>query len=361
MMVIDNLSQSQKKLVGAAVGGQNTTAGPNQDKLPPILSGQTASRTTSLCVSSDDESSTRIALCPDGLSQAANQQKAFPQALMEMLSQEDPEVITWLPSGDAFIVRNTKKFVDSVLPKFFNQTKITSFQRQLNLYGFRRIVDGPNMGAYHHVRFRRDEPEMCKSIPRKKRIRKRPAPKDASPRCASAKHTSKAPRKIDIDSPSRRSIPTVSPVMSGISSTIADRSCEAVKRSATSSAVPTPSAEPLSPPLTGYSIIVCDHMGKAVAEVAHYSSIPCDLQSFALGVGGLLADGIEQYNRSCSLLNEVPLVVEKSLRNSAPFPMSFPHNEPEESSDYSEEEMDVEIRNMFRNDSLSNLLSLDDF
>jgi len=290
-MVIDNLSQLQQ--LGSAAG-LNTDEAPRQDNPSPILSGQTARPTTStsLYVSSDDESSSRIAQCPDSLSQAANQQKPFPQALMEMLSQEDPEVITWLPSGDAFIVRNSKKFVASVLPKFFNQTKITSFQRQLNLYGFRRIVDGPNMGAYHHGRFRRDEPELCKSIPRKKRIRKRPASKDATPCRTSVKHTSKAPKKVEIGSPSRRSSPAVSPVNLGISTRIADQSCEAAKSSATNSAVPTPAAKPLTLtrlPLTGYSIIVCDHMGKAVAEVAHYPSIPCDLQSFALGVAGLLA------------------------------------------------------------------------
>jgi len=355
MMVIDNLSQLQQ--LGSAAG-LNTDEAPRQDNPSPILSGQTARPTTStsLYVSSDDESSSRIAQCPDSLSQAANQQKPFPQALMEMLSQEDPEVITWLPSGDAFIVRNSKKFVASVLPKFFNQTKITSFQRQLNLYGFRRIVDGPNMGAYHHGRFRRDEPELCKSIPRKKRIRKRPASKDATPCRTSVKHTSKAPKKVEIDSPSRRSIPTVSPVMSGISMT-GDQSCEAVNRSATNFAVPTPAAEPLSPPLTGYSIIVCDHMGKSVAEVAHYSSIPCDLQSFAIGVGGLLADGMQHHKRSVS---------QRSRPNNEPsyYPNVSTRIRMDDNETYGfgpielDSELDAEICSMFRNESYASLLSI---
>ena len=104
-----------------------------------------------------------------------NQQKPFLQALMDLLSQEDPEIVTWLPSGTAFIVRSPKKFVEMVLPRFFKQTKIASFYRQLNMYGFRRIVDGPDMGAYHHELFVRDKPHLCSTILRKRRSRKQAA------------------------------------------------------------------------------------------------------------------------------------------------------------------------------------------
>lgn len=62
---------------------------------------------------------------------------AFPMKLHAMLDQIEEDglahVISWQPHGRCFVVHNPKRFVDEVLPHYFKQTKMTSFQRQLNL------------------------------------------------------------------------------------------------------------------------------------------------------------------------------------------------------------------------------------
>ena len=67
----------------------------------------------------------------------------FPTKLYAMLQLSDSipafaKAVTWLPHGRAFSVLNKDAFMEDVVPVFFNQTKIRSFNRQLHLWGFRR-------------------------------------------------------------------------------------------------------------------------------------------------------------------------------------------------------------------------------
>ena len=51
---------------------------------------------------------------------------------------------------------------------YFRQSKLTSFQRQLNLYGFRRITQGADGGAYYHELFLRGRPQLSLRMQRQK-------------------------------------------------------------------------------------------------------------------------------------------------------------------------------------------------
>lgn len=100
--------------------------------------------------------------------------KPFPEKLHEMLTIESlphtdsTAIVSWLPHGRAFIVRTPKQFTSVIMPKYFRQTKLTSFQRQLNLYGFRRITQGPDAGAYYHELFLRGRSQLCMRMVRQK-------------------------------------------------------------------------------------------------------------------------------------------------------------------------------------------------
>ena len=75
------------------------------------------------------------------------------------------ECIRWVLNGTAFHVRDRKRLESEVLPKFFRHAKLTSFQRQLSLYGIRRRSHSDE--AYSHPQLIEGRPELVGLIKRK--------------------------------------------------------------------------------------------------------------------------------------------------------------------------------------------------
>jgi len=78
----------------------------------------------------------------------------FPKKLMSLLDENpDPDMISWLPHGRAFMVKDQTEFMLKVHPKYFNNCKYKTFQRMLNMWGFKRITRGKDAGSYYNQLF----------------------------------------------------------------------------------------------------------------------------------------------------------------------------------------------------------------
>lgn len=104
--------------------------------------------------------------------QANGVTETFPVKLHRMLEGNTANglehIASWQPHGRCFVVHKQQEFVDLVMPDYFQQSKYPSFQRQLNLYGFKRITKGPDRNGYHHPSFLRGYPELSDTMVRMK-------------------------------------------------------------------------------------------------------------------------------------------------------------------------------------------------
>jgi hypothetical protein len=109
--------------------------------------------------------------------------------LVTNVTQQDPNVITFSPDGDAFYVYDQSTFAQKYLPQYFKHSNYGSFVRQLNLYGFTssRHKDNTDVVVWSHPDFHRDNKDKLKNIKRTvKKTTKKPSHVYVSPRPASA-------------------------------------------------------------------------------------------------------------------------------------------------------------------------------
>lgn len=94
-----------------------------------------------------------------------------------MIDRCDPSIATWSAAGDNFVVKNVEKFATDVLPLYFKHSNFSSFARQLNFYGFRKLRTDPILTSdvdprtacyvrFYHEKFQKDRPELLHQIKR---------------------------------------------------------------------------------------------------------------------------------------------------------------------------------------------------
>jgi len=94
----------------------------------------------------------------------------FPLKLHDMLEKAMHDgyghVVSWQPHGRCFVVHKPQEFQEIVLPMYFKLTKLSSFQRQLNLYGFHRLTSGRDRGGYYHELFLQNKSFLARDMQR---------------------------------------------------------------------------------------------------------------------------------------------------------------------------------------------------
>lgn len=94
----------------------------------------------------------------------------FPTKLYKFLSNVEElnieHIVSWQPHGRCFRIHDIKEFVKLTNPSWFTYSKYSSFQRQLNIYGFQRILKGPDKNCYYHKHFLRGYPHLIPKIDR---------------------------------------------------------------------------------------------------------------------------------------------------------------------------------------------------
>jgi len=104
-------------------------------------------------------------------------QKSKNKETFHMMDRCDPEIATWSTSGDNFVVKDVEQFSTKVLPLYFKHSNFSSFARQLNFYGFRKLRTDPILTSdvdpstasyvrFYHDKFQKNKPELLHHIKR---------------------------------------------------------------------------------------------------------------------------------------------------------------------------------------------------
>jgi len=126
-------------------------------------SKEQSSKSKTSSSSSDKKSKKRDILSPEDNSGSPT----FPVKLHLILSNPEFEkIVAWLHHGRAWRILDHKALEEKVIPLYFRHGRYSSFARQINGWGFKRIVHGADYNAYYHEMFLRGMPHLSAKMKR---------------------------------------------------------------------------------------------------------------------------------------------------------------------------------------------------
>jgi len=96
---------------------------------------------------------------------------SFPLKLHHIMETE-PRVMKWNTDGKSFRIIDEDTLVERILHQHFRTSRFSSFTRNLNIYGFKKIAKGEFAGSYFHPRFSKGDIATIASM---KRCPRKPA------------------------------------------------------------------------------------------------------------------------------------------------------------------------------------------
>ena len=110
--------------------------------------------------------------------------------LSAILMDENAEIIRWSLDGRSFQIHDIEALENTILQQYYKHRKWTSFQRQLNYFGFGKWTKTQsNLCTFSHPDFLKNEPERMKNICRNNKPEKPKSQKADANRRAAAKTT----------------------------------------------------------------------------------------------------------------------------------------------------------------------------
>ncbi|ETW08163.1 hypothetical protein H310_02500 [Aphanomyces invadans] len=102
----------------------------------------------------------------------------FLKKLFDMMHTTPPSIGGWCQGGTAFEIKKPKEFAHLMLPKYFKHSKLSSFVRQLNFYGFQKCKkevllvahetdESKTCLTFFHQHFVQHKPHLMNKIKRK--------------------------------------------------------------------------------------------------------------------------------------------------------------------------------------------------